>query len=37
MTCKCGARTYEAHIQKVEKGRYPAHTYKGLLPWGSAK
>lgn len=25
MTCKCGARTYEAHLKKD----CPAHTYKG--------
>lgn len=26
MKCKCGARSYEAHIKKWAEG-YPAHTY----------
>jgi hypothetical protein len=27
MKCKCGARTYEGHLHKVQQG-YPGHTYK---------
>jgi hypothetical protein len=28
MNCKCGARTYAAHLRRAEEG-YPGHTYTG--------
>jgi hypothetical protein len=26
--CKCGSRSYNGHLKKVEEG-YPAHVYTG--------
>lgn len=29
MGCKCGARTYEGHLKKVEQGQASPHVYRG--------
>lgn len=29
-TCKCGARTYTAHLARVADG-FPGHTYRGSV------
>jgi hypothetical protein len=29
MDCKCGARTFDGHLKKVEGG-YPGHVYTGF-------